>query len=939
MTLSTTDALFTYAGNGSTVDFLFPRKASSSADIVARLIDTNGVISSPSYTVGGSGSYWTVTYATAPASGYTVEVYRDPEQVQETDLTSEGTPLAAANNALDRLYMVAQRLTDRVSQLEAETGALGLASSLQVIPTGASSGRTLAAWTGDLINVKASWGGGEAVGDGVTDDHDAIQAAFDYAVLHSKSVVFPPGHYIINDSISVAPAYDYELGVWIMPGATLDFSGATLSGDGCLNFGSDTTYVEKTEPSVNVARYDRSITFAADQGFAIDDIGVIWNDADYSWGPSDDYFKSGDMFRVVGTGATLTADAPLSDNYNISGTIRVIRPYMGKLTINGGGEILCPQGVSQVGINVKDGRDVVIEDLRISGSRYAQVHLKRCWRPIVRNVDGWDIQASVTLNYGVALISCHEPLVEGCRLRTTRHAVVCSSGGSLASIPTRRPRVVNNTLKSSGASGCADMHGSTDCGVFENNDCDGPVTLGGRSPKLSGGRITSGDLSTGAGVCVNVRELKDANVTITDLVCEQTDAVSTGAVIVIDMSPAAIATTIEGGISIANVRIIDNQGDNDAVTIKLPSASTELISVSMNNVSYRRTGDANDESALVLFDANGGVFQRITLNGVINLARGVSTDFKCLLVEDCDGTARYSDTRALEYRCNPHTSRQIIRLHNFRTSNNARSGVYLGGQGLADATSSITVEVRDCYSASNDRTAGAVDYGYQVLNCDRVVFENNSRDASTRSEAATFTSSSGLLMTTTNDFPTFSAVTFTNSGGALPTGLSAGVTYYTVRVSATTARLATSYANAVAGTVISYTNAGTGTHTVTMYGTNRFDTIGSLLYRNNFQHGTPITYDVFASITGFATGSELVGQAVYDPASLVDGAGATTTVTVTGAALGDYVAGVSFSNDLQGITLTGWVSASNTVSVRFQNESTGTLDLASGTIRARVLKA
>ena len=81
-------------------------------------------------------------------------------------------------------------------------------------------------------------------------------------------------------------------------------------------------------------------------------------------------------------------------------------------------------------------------------------------------------------------------------------------------------------------------------------------------------------------------------------------------------------------------------------------------------------------------------------------------------------------------------------------------------------------------------------------------------------ETVTFSSSSGLLMTTTTDFPTFSAVSFTNSGGALPTGLTAGTIYWTVRVSATTSRLATTLANAIAATVISFTDAGTGTQTV-----------------------------------------------------------------------------------------------------------------------------
>jgi hypothetical protein len=83
------------------------------------------------------------------------------------------------------------------------------------------------------------------------------------------------------------------------------------------------------------------------------------------------------------------------------------------------------------------------------------------------------------------------------------------------------------------------------------------------------------------------------------------------------------------------------------------------------------------------------------------------------------------------------------------------------------------------------------------------------------------------------------------------------------------------------------------------------------------------------------SGTELEGSATYDPPSLTTGTGATTTVTVTGAALGDYVT-TSFSLDLQGITVTGYVSSANTVSVRFQNQTGGTLDLASGTLRAFV---
>lgn len=79
------------------------------------------------------------------------------------------------------------------------------------------------------------------------------------------------------------------------------------------------------------------------------------------------------------------------------------------------------------------------------------------------------------------------------------------------------------------------------------------------------------------------------------------------------------------------------------------------------------------------------------------------------------------------------------------------------------------------------------------------------------------------------------------------------------------------------------------------------------------------------------------GTATLNPSSLVDGAGETLTITVTGAALGDYAI-VAAPYDLQGISVTAYVSAANTVSVRLQNESGSTVDLASGTWKAKVVQ-
>lgn len=88
---------------------------------------------------------------------------------------------------------------------------------------------------------------------------------------------------------------------------------------------------------------------------------------------------------------------------------------------------------------------------------------------------------------------------------------------------------------------------------------------------------------------------------------------------------------------------------------------------------------------------------------------------------------------------------------------------------------------------------------------------------------------------------------------------------------------------------------------------------------------------------GIVVGFDLTGTAIYDPPNLADGAGVTTTIAVVNSALGDFAI-ASFSLDLQGISVTAWVSVAGTVSIRFQNESGGALDLGSGNLKVKVIK-
>ena len=81
-----------------------------------------------------------------------------------------------------------------------------------------------------------------------------------------------------------------------------------------------------------------------------------------------------------------------------------------------------------------------------------------------------------------------------------------------------------------------------------------------------------------------------------------------------------------------------------------------------------------------------------------------------------------------------------------------------------------------------------------------------------------------------------------------------------------------------------------------------------------------------------------VVKATLDAGSLVNGAGETDDVTVPGVALGDMVIGASLGVDLVGLTVTGYVSAANTVKFRIQNESEATVNLDSSTLRIVIVR-
>jgi hypothetical protein len=86
-------------------------------------------------------------------------------------------------------------------------------------------------------------------------------------------------------------------------------------------------------------------------------------------------------------------------------------------------------------------------------------------------------------------------------------------------------------------------------------------------------------------------------------------------------------------------------------------------------------------------------------------------------------------------------------------------------------------------------------------------------------QSLTFTADAGtdvLTIAAGHDYGDGDMIWVSNSGGGLPGGLSASTVYYVIPVSGTEIKLANSLQNALAGTAINITSAGTGTHSIIM---------------------------------------------------------------------------------------------------------------------------
>ena len=211
MTVSSSTAKVSYSGNGTTTAFAVPFYFLSSSHLLVILRSSAGTevvqVLGTNYTVTGAGvlTGGTITMLVSPPPGTTLTISRNVPLTQETDLQpNDRLPAETLEQTVDKLTMITQQIdeaVDRSMKFPVSDATLNATlpnaseranKYLRFTATGSVGVSDLG--SENVQNVK-DFG---AIGDGVANDTDAINAA----VAAGGVVYFPRGTYKCNITVN-----------------------------------------------------------------------------------------------------------------------------------------------------------------------------------------------------------------------------------------------------------------------------------------------------------------------------------------------------------------------------------------------------------------------------------------------------------------------------------------------------------------------------------------------------------------------------------------------------------------------------------------------------------------------------------------------------------------------------------------------------------------
>lgn len=284
-----------------------------------------------------------------------------------------------------------------------------------------------------------------AVGDGVTDDTDAIVIAFEEASPRGLAVAFKSAVYKVKP-FSLPPGAS----MLMRPGTVLDFTGEggqTITNLVSINGSTDTAV---SIPS-DVLPGSYTITLSDVSGFSVDDDIRLFSDDRFD--ASSTNVPIGEILSIKSiSGNTLTLNAPvLGGPYTLAKNPRLSKVnFVKNILIEGGTIKGGPIGLSQVGLRVSYAKNVLIRGTKFIGVTNCQVQLSNTLNAHVTNCYFENAIADTT-GYGVSFANATQD--SSCTYSTflnVRHSLSTNNTSNLAEsgIP-RRITFAHNSVRDS----------------------------------------------------------------------------------------------------------------------------------------------------------------------------------------------------------------------------------------------------------------------------------------------------------------------------------------------------------------------------------------------------------------------------------------------------------------------------------------------------------
>ena len=294
-----------------------------------------------------------------------------------------------------------------------------------------------------------------AVGDGVTNNATAFQAAIDAVATSGKTIYVPAGSYKINSALTTSGHFnifgDGDKSI-------LDFSAATIAGS-CITVSGALTQIQNIS---SASIYGLTVTFASAPSLAIDDVFCIY-DTDL-WLPVRSNYYKGEWCQVKGVaGSAATITNPLYDSYTPA-TTTVYKLESKSVSFR---NLRLVGGANTFGLlKLQFCEQAKLENVSVYNENYQGVEFDRCYNSEVTNCYFYNKGTGTLDDYGLTISNSQKFRVIGGDYYARRHGITIGGGDYICAVTNRDVRIIGVTLSNDITTGVysADMHGNMeDC--------------------------------------------------------------------------------------------------------------------------------------------------------------------------------------------------------------------------------------------------------------------------------------------------------------------------------------------------------------------------------------------------------------------------------------------------------------------------------------------